>query len=100
MEVVGLAERMGVRRISELPGVWRVTLADGWVIAVNGHETTLRADDGAGGMEADIPPFHAAVWRGGWLRGEFSPRGGVLMGPASMEGELIAAIRATGPVAE
>lgn len=77
--IVEYAEKHGVKSIKDLPGPWFVQLDEKWAFAVNGHRETAHVGP-EGGMDIDIPPYHFAVWRNGWLFGLFTPFAGTFMG--------------------
>lgn len=66
--IIRLAEKLGVKSIKDLPGLWELAIDEHWKIRVNGHKEEIDA----------IPPFHCAVEFNGWPAGLFSPQGGVI----------------------
>lgn len=71
-----LAQVHKVVGINHLPGAYELQIDDTWYLAINGHETPITVDP-KGCMEAEIPPWHFAVWYNGWIAGIFHPlRGG------------------------
>ena len=89
VELVALAERLGISRVNELPGCWEYQIDDEWSIAVNGHREPVECS--AGVM---VQPFSAYVqWRG-WPAGVIDPVGGMIVAHANAnEDGLIAAIK-------
>jgi len=79
-------------------GLWQRPLPGGWYMAVNGSRADVEVTP-PGGMEAGVPPYHAAVWFNGWLAGILAGmlhpvEGGFLAaGSAGNEQTLLAALR-------
>ena len=92
MEVVALAERLGVKRINELPGCWELQVDDDWWIACNGHREPMECSRGM-----KVQPFEVGVYWGDWPAGQFGAGGGVIAsGAAANEETLLAALKARG----
>ena len=88
--IVALAERLGVKRINELPSCWEHQIDEQWWVAINAHQQEIACSTGA-----PVPPFHAYVTFNEWPAGLFSPRGGTIVtGEAANEATLIAAVNA------
>jgi hypothetical protein len=86
--IMAYAEKQGVRRINELDGCWEFSPAEGWFLAVNGHDVPKRCS-----KNADVPPFHAYVEWHGWPAGIVGPKSGILAaGTEANEDNLIAAL--------
>ena len=77
--IVELAEKLGVSNIKDLPGAWFHKVNEKWSVAVNGHAETMHCGP-EGGMDIDIPGYHFAVWKNGWLFGLLTAFGGQFMG--------------------
>jgi hypothetical protein len=93
VELMALAERLGVSRINQLPGCWEVQLADGWRAAVNGHGKPMRPS----WSPVEIPPMHALIEQPEYFGALalISPTGGVQVG--NCEGAIIDAIKRAFP---
>lgn len=87
--VVELGLALGAAPLSKHAGCWEHKLGDKWLISVNGHRSPMRNSTGV-----DVPPFHAAVERDGWLRMLLAPNNGVIVGDPEAEDELIADLKA------
>ena len=85
---------LGVGDICDLPGAWEQEIDDSWYVAVNAHKHAVTVMP-EGGMEASVPPYHAAVWFNGWLAGLVSAHGGTIAaGELANESSFIDAVKA------
>ena len=82
MEVVKLAEALGVSHVNQLPACWEYKVDDNWFIALNGHQWPTKCGSG----------FYVE-WCG-FPAGEFSPYGGfIAVGSEANEEALITALK-------
>lgn len=72
--ILDLAEALGVKDISSLPGAWVYRVDDTWTVAVNGQDTTVSVKP-EGCMSVNMEPFEFFVWFDGWLAGIMLPGG-------------------------
>ncbi len=91
-EVAELANRLGVTNIKDLPGCWEYDLANGWKVAVNGHDTPMAATFSA---SIKVPPMHALFINPAYFGAILlaSPVDGLQVG--GTEADVIAALRQT-----
>ena len=90
--IVAYADAMGARNINELPGCWEAKVDDKTFLAVNGHQTAMKASRGP-----VLEPYHAFVEINGWPAALLNPYGGVVMGGS--EDDLIERFRKATPEA-
>ena len=92
--IAALAKHDGIAPLNQHDGCWVRRLDTEWVIAVNGHSTSLSCEP-PDCMAAMIAPYEAAVWFNGWLAGMFGVYGGfVAVGNVANKETLTAALRA------
>ena len=87
--ITELAIALGAAPLSKYVGCWEHNLGGRWLISINGHRTPTKNSTGI-----DVPPFHAAVERDGWVRMLLAPNDGVFIGEREIEDELIADLKA------
>lgn len=93
--IAELAFALGVCPLNAHPRPWVHRVDDHWTIAANAQKATMRVEP-HGCMEAELPPFHMAVWWNGWLAGILAPDGGPIAAhpEGANEDRLIADLKA------
>jgi hypothetical protein len=82
MEIVRIHEADKAKPLNQVDGLWRRELADGWSIAVNGHDHAILDSPNT---EYTLPPYHGIAVHGGLPYLVFGPpgTGGVAIGAGS-----------------
>jgi len=91
LEIMELAERLGVKDIFKLPGCWEYQAGDWW-IALNGHRVPTKCSVGI-----EVPPFDAYIEYNGLPAGIIGLWDGVIAADSAVnEDSFIEAVKKIG----
>jgi hypothetical protein len=79
--------KLGAAPLNRHEGCFEFALDEMWRISINGHLTPHKVSGGA-----EVPPGNAYLECNGWPAGFIDPFGGMIVGGANSEDELIAAL--------
>jgi hypothetical protein len=70
--VADLAAKQGWPKANSVEGCLVRDLADGWIVAINGHSEPVDCNP-PGTMGWKVEPYHMTFWRNGWMAYDVRP---------------------------